>query len=352
MGDEPAVNLAELEERARAILTEAVFGFFAGGAEDELTLAANRAAFRDVRLWQRVLVDVRTIDTATTVLGQPVALPVLIAPVALQALVHPEGERAMACGAAEAGTIMVLSTVSSVALEEVFRAAPGPLWFQLYLPVDRGAAAELVARAEAAGARALVLTVDAPVLGRRERDLRTGFRLPSGASQVVPSDGGLSTHGALGSLLNPGLGWNEVAWLRSATRLPVVLKGILHPDDARRSAEAGVDGIVVSNHGGRQLDGAPATVEVLERAVAAVGGAAEVYLDGGVRRGTDVVRALALGARAVWVGRPAVWGLATGGTDGVAGALGLLRAELERSMALCGCRTVSEIGPELLVRSS
>lgn len=358
------ISLHDFERDAAEALTPMVHGYYAGGAGDEDTLRENRAAFGRTRLLPRVLRPVGVRTTATTVLGTPVSVPVLVAPMAFQRLAHPGGESATARGAGEAGTLMVASTLASSSLEEVARAATGPLWFQLYVYRDRDVTRRLVERAHAAGYRALVLTVDTPILGNREREVRTGFRLPDNlpignlvedGHHLLPGAeeaSGLALYAH--RLLDPDLTWDDVAWLRSISPLPVVVKGVVHPEDARLAAEAGVAGIVVSNHGGRQLDGAVATLDALPgvAAVAAPRGI-EVYLDGGVRRGVDVVRALALGARAVLVGRPVLWGLALEGADGVRRVLEILTDETGRALALCGVCSPDETrdqGASLLAR--
>jgi 4-hydroxymandelate oxidase len=357
------INIFELEARARERMELQSFDYYASGAHDEVTLRANRAAFERLAIAYRVLVDVSRRDLATTVLGMPVAMPMLVAPTAFHCLATPEGEVATARAAGGAGTVMILSTLSTRPVEAVVAAASGPVWFQLYVYRDRGATEALVRRAEAAGCRALVLTVDAPLLGRRERDVRNRFRLPPGLSVAnmlpegygdlppVDADSGLAAYVA--ALLDPSISWKDVAWLRSITALPVVVKGIVRPDDALRAAEVGAAGIVVSNHGGRQLDTAPATIDVLPEiadALAAHGHAIELLLDGGVRRGTDVLKALALGARAVLLGRAVLWGLAADGEAGAAYVLRLLRDELDLAMALAGAPTVREITRDLVRR--
>jgi 4-hydroxymandelate oxidase len=350
------LNLDELEARARERLSELAYGYYAGGADDELALRGNAAAYRRWSIYYRVLVDVATRDLSTTVLGQPLALPVMIAPTAYHKLAHPDGEVATARAAASAGTTMIVSTLSTTAIEDI-AATGASLWFQLYVYRDRDATAALIERVERAGAKALVLTVDAPLIGRRERDVRNGFALPphlrmenlhGDRARVPPSanDSGLAAW--VSSHLDPGLSWKDVAWLRATTRLPVLLKGVVRPDDARRAIDHGVAGIVVSNHGGRQLDAAPATLDALPGVVAAVDGRAEVLLDGGIRRGSDVVKALALGARAVLIGRPVLWGLAVDGAAGVAAVLGHLRGELDLAMALCGCPRLADLTRDLL----
>jgi len=305
-----------------------------------------------------VLVDVSARTTRTRVLGHDVAMPVLVAPTAFHKLAHPEGERATVRAAGAAGTVMILSSLSTTAVEDVVASATGPVWFQLYVYRDRKATEALVARAEAAGCGAIVVTVDAPLLGTRERDVRNRFALPPGlalenltaagyhALPQLESGSGLAAYVA--TMLDPSLSWKEVAWLRSITRLPIALKGIVRPDDARRAVDAGIDAIVVSNHGGRQLDSSPATIDALPRVALAVNGRCEVLVDGGVRRGTDVVKALALGARAVLVGRPVLWGLAIDGARGVEQVLAMLQQEIDLAMALCGCPSVAEITRDLI----
>jgi 4-hydroxymandelate oxidase len=357
------INLFELEALARERLTREAYDYYASGAEDEVTLRANRAAYERVALAPRVLVDVSRRELATTVLGQPVAFPALIAPTAFHGLAHPEAERATVRAAGAAGTVMILSTLSNTAVEEVVAASSGPVWFQIYLYRDRKATEGLMRRAEAAGCTAFVLTVDAPVLGRRERDIRNRFRLPAGLTvanmlaggygELAPADADSSLAAYVAALIDPALSWRDIEWLRSLTGLPLVLKGIVRPDDALRAADMGAAGIVVSNHGGRQLDSAPATLDVLPEvvdALAAGGHAVEVLLDGGVRRGTDILKALALGARAVLLGRSVLWGLAAEGEAGVATALRLLRNELDLAMALAGAPTIADITRDLVRR--
>jgi 4-hydroxymandelate oxidase len=352
------LNLFELEAVAKAKLDEAAFGYYASGANDEISLRDNRAAFERIKLFYRVLVDVSTRDLSTTVLGHPVSMPVLIAPTAFHKMAHPDGEAATARAAGDAKTIMILSSLSNTDVEEVVQATSAPIFFQLYVYRDRKATEALVARVEAAGCRALVLTVDAPLLGRRERDVRNRFCLPAGLTvkNLVPegygdvpahtTDSGLAAYFA--SLLDPALSWKDLAWLRSLTKLPVIVKGIVRADDARRAVDCGASAIVVSNHGGRQLDTAPATIDALPAIADAVGKSAELFLDGGIRRGTDVIKAVALGAKAVLVGRPVLWGLAADGERGVSRMLGILREELDLAMALVGAGRLAEIGRDLL----
>jgi 4-hydroxymandelate oxidase len=348
-------NILDFEAIARGRMERAFYDYYAGGAEDELTLDANRGAFAEVFLRPRVLVDVSRIDTGLTVLGAPVSMPVLIAPTAFHRLAHPDGELATARAAGSEGTLMVASTIATYSLEEIARAATGPLWFQLYVYKDRSLARNLIHRAEKAGYRALCLTVDTPMLGRRERDTRNEFALPKGVHLRNFEDAGLELAEMGESFaayttrqLDCSLTWDAVEWLRGETTLPIILKGIIAAEDAVLAADRRVDGIIVSNHGGRQLDGTEATLRALPRVVDAVAGRAEVFMDGGVRRGTDVLKALALGARAVLVGRPCLWGLAAAGEEGVARVLAMFRQELALAMALCGCPDVDAIDRSLI----
>ena len=356
------VNLRDFEALARARLADEVYGYYAGGAGDETTLAENEAAWRRVALQPRVLVDVAERSTATRVLDADVSMPVLVAPMAFQRLAHKDGELATARAARTAGTVMCLSSLSTTPMEEVVAAAaPSPVWFQLYVFRDHDVTEALVRRAEAAGCRALVVTVDAPLLGRRERDVKSGFGLPDGmfvANLVGFGRGELPPHARGSGLakyfeeqLDTSLSWDDVAWLRGLTKLPVLLKGVLRSDDARRAVDAGAAGVIVSNHGGRQLDGAVATADALPSIVEAVGARGDVLVDGGVRRGVDVVRALALGARAVLLGRPVLWGLGARGEAGVARVLELLRAEVDLALALSGCRSPVDVDASLVRRS-
>ncbi|WP_354702084.1 4-hydroxymandelate oxidase [Paraconexibacter sp. AEG42_29] len=340
--------LADYEALAVDLLEPGPHGYFAGGAGDERTLRANVTAWGDHQLLPRVLVDVSGVSTATTVLGTDVAMPVLVAPVALQKMAHPDGEAGMARAAAAAGTIMTLSTIATSTPSEVAAGAPpAPRWFQVYVLADRGVTRALVDEAEACGYEALVLTVDAPRAGRRERDLRSGFGVPPGidmpaVTAAVGETAGITPAGFF-SLMDTTLTWDDFEAFVAESPLPVLIKGIHHPDDARRAVERGAAGVVVSNHGGRQLDNVPATASLLGPVVDAVDGGAEILVDGGIRRGTDVCAALALGARAVLVGRPALWGLTVGGEAGALRVLQLLQAEIELAMTLLGCATVADL---------
>jgi 4-hydroxymandelate oxidase len=341
------VTLPDLQQRARELLPDAAYAYYVTGAGPESTLAANLAAWSEVTLRPRVLRDVSRIDLSTTVLGEPVPHPILVAPTASHRLGHPDGELATARGAARANSLMVISTRASVTLEAIAAAAPNAQrWFQVYVMRDRAWTAELLQRAEAAGATALMLTGDTPhVASKRQATKSTlldEIRMANRPS-VAPVDPDGERH-------DPSLTFDVIAWLREQSGLPVIVKGVLRGDDARRCLEAGASAVVVSNHGGRQLDGAIATARALPEVVAAVGDDGEVYVDGGIRTGVDVLRALALGARAVLIGRPVLWGLVTGGADGVAAVLQDLRDELHEAAALAGAASVAEITDDLLAQ--
>ncbi len=352
------LNLFDYERAAAARLAEPSLGYCSGGANDEITLRANREAFDAFAIRYRTMVDVSTRALGTTVLGTPVAFPVLIAPTAMQRLVHADGECATARAAKRLGTIMIVSTTATVGLAEVCAATDAPKWFQCYMYRDRGVTRALLERARDAGYQAIVFTVDAPLLGRRERDMRGGFHLPEGMrlpnAEAVGEDelpevsGDSALHQHLARAHDSALTAKDVTWIHDMTKLPVVVKGIVRGDDARRAVDHGAAAIAVSNHGGRQLDSAIAGVRALPEVVEAVGDRAEVYVDGGVRRGTDVIKAIALGARATLLGRPVLWGLAVNGEDGVVHAMTLLRDEIDLAMALCGCRDVTEMTRDLI----
>ncbi|TGN78867.1 alpha-hydroxy-acid oxidizing protein [Streptomyces griseoluteus] len=342
---------ADARRAAASVLPQGVWDFLEGGSGSEATLAANRAAFDDLFLVPRVLADVSGTRTAATVLGAPAAMPVGIAPMAYQRLFHPDGESAAAQAAETAGVPYVAGMLSTYALEEI-TAVCSRTWLQLYWLRDRVLLTDLIDRAEAAGCTALVLTVDVPRMARRLRDMRNAFTLPPDivaanfpATATRSARRGEANTSAVmvhtSEAFDPTLTWNDVAWLRGQTELPLVLKGVLHPEDAARAAGLGVDAVVVSNHGGRQLDGAVPALNALAAVCAAVEGSTEVFLDGGVRGGTDVLKALALGATAVLTGRPVLWGLSADGQRGVERVLSLLRAELEDALALSGCADVS-----------
>jgi isopentenyl diphosphate isomerase/L-lactate dehydrogenase-like FMN-dependent dehydrogenase len=344
----PPVSLRDLEALVAQRLDAGPLGYFAGGAADERTLADNEAAFARRQLLPRVLVDVSTVSTATTVLGTEVSMPVLVAPVALQRMAHPDGEPGMARAAAGAGTLMCVSTLATATAREVAAAAPdAPRWFQLYVLRDRGVTHALVDEAVDCGYQALVLTVDAPRAGRRERDLRTGFAVPPGidmpgVSAAAGHSTGMTPAGFF-SLVDTALTFKDLEALVDAVDLPVLVKGVHTAADARLAIQHGAAGVIVSNHGGRQLDGVPAGIDLLEDVVQEVGGDVEVFVDGGVRRGTDVLVALALGARAVLVGRPMLYGLAYDGEAGARWVLDTLRAELELGLMLLGAASPAQV---------
>lgn len=345
---EQPVNVADYERLAEGALESGPLGYFAGGAADELTLRDNVAAFQRLKLRPRMLVDVSGVSAATTVMGTEVSMPLLVAPTAIQKMCHPAGEAATARAAAAAGTVMTLSTIATSTPGEVAgEAPPAPRWFQVYCFEDQGVTRALIDQAVEHGYEALVLTVDAPRAGRRERDLRTGFQVPS--EVTVPSvaaalgEPASLTIAEIFGMLDVTLTWRDLERLRGLSDLPLLVKGVLTEEDARLACDAGVDGIVVSNHGGRQLDGVQATIDALPEVVEAVEGRVEVLVDGGIRRGTDVVKALALGARAAMIGRPVLWALAAGGEEGVRHVLELLHDEIELALLLCGCPTPEEV---------
>ncbi|MDQ3932539.1 MAG: alpha-hydroxy-acid oxidizing protein [Actinomycetota bacterium] len=348
------MDLDELEQQARAVMAPGAFDYYAGGAEDEITLVDNTTAWRRMRVRYRVLRDVSQVSTETTVLGTRLTAPVLVAPLAYQRLAHDEGEAATARGAGMAGSLMVVSTLATIALEEVAAAAPdAPRWFQLYVHKDRGWTAELVDRAVDAGYLAVMLTVDLPVLGHRRRDERNDFALPEGMEmanigKAMPDVEGSGLARYATEEIDPSITFDDIGWFAERSGLPVVVKGIIRGDDAAAAIEAGATAVSVSNHGGRQLDTSLATADALREVVDAVAGQGEVYVDGGIRRGTDVVKAVALGARVVLLGRPVLWGLATGGSDGVRAVLDHFRSETARSLALCGAASVADLTPDLV----
>jgi isopentenyl diphosphate isomerase/L-lactate dehydrogenase-like FMN-dependent dehydrogenase len=335
----PLLNVWDYEAAAAEQLEPGAHGYYAGGAGDELTLRDNVAAFQRWQLRPRALVDVETCTTATTVLGQEVSMPLLVAPVAFQRVAHPDGEVGMARAAKAAATVMCMSTMATSTPEEVAETGV-PRWFQLYVFRDEGVTRELVERVAASGFTALVLTVDTPFLGRRERDLRTGFVVDVPVASL--GQGGL-TPAETFALTSASVSWRDIERLASLSGLPVIVKGVLTEEDARLACEHGAAGIVVSNHGGRQLDGVSATIDALEEVVAAVDGRVEVLLDGGIRRGTDVVKALGLGARAVLAGRAPLWGLAVDGEAGARRVLELLQAEILGALQLLGCTSPADV---------
>lgn len=347
------VCAADYERYARNHINDAAWAYLQGGAADELTHAANCNAWQALELWPRVLADVRGGNTRCTLFGDSLAHPVILAPVATQRVFHAEGELASVLAAGVMGGAAVVSTQASIPLENIAENAQGPLWFQLYWQGSRTATLDLIKRAEAAGYRALVFTVDAPISGVRNREQRAGFSVPADAAQVnVPPIAlpilpeGKST--VFDGLMAIAPAWDDIDWLVNHTSLPILLKGIMHTDDASRAMAVGAAGIVVSNHGGRVLDSVPATLSALSGVVAAVNGTIPVLVDGGIRRGTDIIKARALGATAVMIGRPYIHALATAGALGIAHLIRLLHEELEIAMALTGCKTLDDIDKSIL----
>jgi 4-hydroxymandelate oxidase len=350
------LDLYDYERLAPGRMSEMAWEFVSSGAADELTCRWNREAYQRIRLLPRHLVDVSKLDTRVRLFGVEMPHPVLLAPVAYQKLMHSDGELGTARGAGAEGATMVLSSFSTVSLEEVAAEASGPLWFQLYVQPDRGFTLGLVRRVEAAGYKALVVTVDTPVLGARYREHRVKFALPPDLAQ--PNLAGLASatgrhhlptdEGIYSAALDPTLTWKDIDWLRAQTSLPIILKGVMNPSDAGKAAGSGVSGLIVSNHGGRNLDTVPATIDALPAVIAAVAGRVPVLVDGGIRRGTDILKALALGASAVLIGRPYVYGLSVGGAEGVAHVIQILRREFERAMALSGLPTIPSINASVI----
>ena len=350
------INLEEFELLAAQNLDKQSYDYFRGGANDEVTLRANVAAFQKIQLLPNVLVDVSKRDQSVTVLGEKLTMPILIAPTAFHRLASPEGEIATA---SKAGTIMVFSSLSTTSPEDVAAATDASLWFQLYIYRDRELTRDIIQRAESLGYKALCITVDAPLLGRREKDVRNQFSLPPDltiatvgdqlAKDMAAAAGNSSLNVYFENLLDQSITWEDIDWIRSICHLPIVLKGIHRADDSKRAVDHGADAIIVSNHGARQLDTVPATIDMLPPIAEAVDNKIEVLMDGGIRRGTDVIKALSLGARAVLLGRPILWGLAFNGADGVMLVLDLLKKEVDLSMALCGIPTLSKVKNDLVI---
>jgi 4-hydroxymandelate oxidase len=351
------LNTADYAQAARSKLPKDVCDYYEGGALDEITLRENTAGWERLKLYYHVLAGVGDRQISTTVLGQKISMPIAVAPTAFHKLACAEGEIATARAAKGAGTLFILSSLSNTAMEAVLAEAGSPRWFQLYIYKDRSITRDLVKRAESAGAEAIVLTVDAAGLGTRERDMRNRFTLPDGlcvenlsplGKGKMPEVRGSGLAAYVRDNFKSDLSFDDLDWLCGCTRLPVVIKGVCRADDARRVADRGVKGIVVSNHGGRQLDTAPSTCEALPHVVDAAGRQCGIYVDGGIRRGSDVLKAIALGARAVLVGRPILWGLTVAGEQGAFDVLEILRRELDEAMLLCGCTTLEDINRSLL----
>ncbi len=345
------LNLFDYEQAAQEVMAAGAYAYYAGGVTDNITLRDNRAAFERIRLRPRMLMGIDAVSLETTIQGEQMAMPVMIAPTAVNRLAHPEAELGVARAAQGAGITQVLSTFSTTAVEDVV-AAGHRTWFQLYMAYNREIVERMLERAESADCSAIVLTVDLPVAGLRENLNRVGFTFPDVLARPHIDEFGIDLSGGWGVFVRDhtkhNLSWDDVRWLQEQTRLPVWLKGILRDDDARRAVDAGVQGIIVSNHGGRQLDTAIATIDALPAIADAVGDQIEILMDGGVRRGVDVVKALALGAQAVLIGRPPLWGLAVGGGAGVAHVLEMLRFEIENALYLCGCATIADVDRSLV----
>ena len=336
---EQFLALSDFEPAAKQVLPHAVYEYVASGAGNEFTLGDNERAYDRIRIWPRVLRDVRTIDTRVSLFGKELRSPVLLAPAAYQKTMHPLGETGTTLGAGKAGVPFVVSTNTTVAIEELAGVASAPLWFQLYVQHDRSVTLDLIQRVEAAGCEAICVTVDTPVLGVRTRQLRAGFQLPPGI--VTPHNrSGSGARGRMDPSLHSPLQWDDIAWLRSVVKAKLWLKGILHPADADQAIQMGVDGIMVSNHGARNLDTLPATIDALPGVCSRVAGRVPVIVDGGIRRGTDVLKALARGATAVMIGRPYLYALSVGGEEGVARCVDLLLREFNYAMALTGRASV------------
>ncbi|MBM76752.1 MAG: alpha-hydroxy-acid oxidizing enzyme [Proteobacteria bacterium] len=355
------LNLDDIEQEALNNLDPQTLAYYASGADDEQTLSKNTEAWRELWLRPRAFVDVSTVDLSTTVLGQSIEHPIMVPPMAFQQLAHPQGEAALASAAGAHGTVYCLSTISNIPMEQVVKSTSGPVWFQLYVDRDRCRAHRLIDRAAESGCTALVVTVDTPLLGHRERDVRLGFRMPAHLKLPnLPNDGheltlaDVEPTSALARFatksLDPSLSWSDLESFAKRSSLPIVAKGILRGDDAQKAIDHGAQAVIVSNHGGRQLDTAIPTAWALPEVVDVVGDQAEIYVDGGLRRGTDIVKALALGARAVLVGRPFLWGLAIDGTAGAEHVLKILRSELERALALSGVPSLNECTSDLIWR--
>ena len=347
-------NLFEAESLAKSKLPFQVYDYYAGGANDEISLCQNRRLFDEMSLRYRVLVDVSKRSTALELFGTKMSAPIVIAPMAFQQMAHPDGELAVARAASEAGIVMTCSTFATCSMESISGVASHDLWFQLYTHRDREMTRDLVQRAEACGFKALVLTADVPELGRRERDERHGFKLPSEMRVAnfpdlkVEAEQGSGLGSFLQGLRDGSLSWKDVDWLASITEMPMIVKGLVRGDDAQLAIDHGAAGMVVSNHGGRQLDTAIAPIRALPEVASVVQGRIPVLVDGGIRRGTDVIKCLALGADAVMLGRPVLWGLAINGQEGVSRVLDMLIAELDLAMALCGVTDVRDVAGDLV----
>ncbi|HEY2393530.1 MAG TPA: alpha-hydroxy acid oxidase [Candidatus Angelobacter sp.] len=352
----PIADVTQFEPLARRRLSKMAYDYVRSGGGDEISMRENRRGFERLQLTPNVLVNVSQLDTRVNLFGSELESPILLAPVAYHRLYHSEGEVATARGASAAGAAMVISTFTTTAIDEIARNTQRPIWFQLYVQRDRAFTKDMVQRAVAAGCKAVCLTVDTPVLGCRYSQL--SFGLPKGIECVhlrgldlsAPISARKMERGRIfDPIFDPSFNWNDLEWLRSIAGVPVIVKGVLNPEDGKRAAECGADGVIVSNHGGRNLDTVPSTIEALPRVIEAVAGRIPVMLDSGIRRGTDVLAALALGAKAVFIGRPYIYGLAAGGAQGVERVINILRDEFERTMALTGRCSIAEIDSSVLL---
>ena len=352
------INLNDIERLAESVLPQYAYEYYFGGANDEITLRENKQAFQQIRIAPRVMVDVSELDTSTTIFDHTIPAPILFAPTAFHGLATPKAEAATANAASISKTIMILSTLSNTRMEEVANQTDTPLWFQLYVYKDRELTRELIKRAEKSGFSALCITVDAPLLGSRERDVHNNFTLPENLSlpniiaypgeHLSKENSGSALTTYFSTLLDQSLNWKDIEWVRSITNLPLILKGIQHPLDAEIAVKNGIDAIVVSNHGGRQLDTVPGTITLLPKISEIVNNQIPIFLDGGVRRGTDIIKALAYGAKAVLIGRPILWGLTLAGAEGASKVFSILKDELSLAMALTGTKSITKITPDII----
>lgn len=355
---EHMLNLYDYEKASQNTLPPSANDYYRSGSMDEYTLADNMTAFQRIKFLPRVLNDVSNVITTTNLGGKTISSPLIISPTALLGMAHPEGELAVARAASAANNIMICSTMANTPIEDVTASNDSSTWFQLYVYKDKEATLALIERAKNAGCKAIVITVDAPFLGQRERDVRNQFQLPEhlhmsnlhalGHSKLPDKVGHSGLAHYFEELINKSLTWRDISWLKQHADLPIYLKGILHPKDAQLAIEHGVDGIIVSNHGGRQLDGSIASINALPAISKAVNKQIPIILDGGIRRGSDILKALALGAQCVGIGRPVIWGLSHSGQHGVENILNILQSELKLAMALAGCANISEISADLI----
>ncbi len=353
---EELIDIKEVEALALSNLPPDVYNFFSGGAGEEDTLQHNVSSFNEIKILPRVLCNVETRSLSTNILGHEIAFPLLVAPMAFQKLAHPEGEVAVAKASHRANILMTLSTLSTSSFQKIKSVNQAPLWFQIYIYKDREVTKNLIQLAEKYGFNGIVLTVDAPLYGKRKREVKTPLQLPASFILENLEDAGLDLKSIdpsnlppyLSSMLDPSITWKDIEWIRSISSLPIILKGIMNPKDVEIANEYNIDALIISNHGGRQFDTALSAIEALLAISEANAGKTELILDGGIRKGADILKAIALGAKAVMVGRPILWGLAVGGEEGVTKVLSILKSELDVSMVLCGCNSVEEINKDIL----